>query len=388
GEATITRDDDFRLSPWFDYYGPLSLKGGDSLLSYNGYFRINEGNCRYQKSNWVKFVDKLDPEHISIFVDHPIKDTSDAEPLYASLQFSPSLRTIYPLFYSPERIESDYPLWKIDGELSYREDQDKYRIGEGKQGKADSLQRYFEYLPGECKYQGVASLEFRTLFGRMDIEPHGLFTYDAAAEDFEMRALLGADFMFSKNALKTMADSLNMYDLDRVNPGEKWFERSAAQILSPPQLTKAMDEINLYGLIREIPDPMEQTLFFSDVTFTWNERLQSLVASGELGLGNLGQRAFGRFVPGVIEIQPTADGGNLNIYLEPVKGVWYFFTYSGTLMEALSSDQAFNTEIDDTKRSKRYIPAKDGRKKYEYDLSGTNLKEFFLRRMDDAGVRF
>jgi hypothetical protein len=57
-------------------------------------------------------------------------------------------------------------------------------------------------------------------------------------------------------------------------------------------------------------------------------------------------------------------------------------------MEALSSDQAFNIEIDETKRSKRYIPAKEGKKKYQYDLSGTNLKEFFLQRISDAGVRF
>lgn len=388
GEANISVDDEFRLSPRFDYYGPLKLWGGDSLLSYDGYFRIEEGNCRYQKSNWVKFVDMLDPKEIGIFVDHPIKTTYDAEPLYASLQFSPSLQTIYPLFFSPERIENDYPLWKIDGELSYHESEEKYRITERAPTTPDSLKRYLEYFPSSCEYRGLASIDFGVLYGRMDIEPHGAFVYDATGEDFEMRSVLNADFLFSENALKMMADSLSMYDLDRVNPKGDWFDKSMAQVLSGPQLRTVLDEINLYGLIRNIPEPMVKTMFFTDLTFKWNPQLQSFISAGELGLGNIGDIAFGRFVDGVIEIQPTPDGGNMNIYIEPDEGVWYFFTYSGTLMEALSSDQAFNTEIGEIKRSKRYIPAKDGKKKYQYDLSGTNLKEFFLQRISDAGVRF
>ncbi len=388
GVANISVDDEFRLSPRFDYYGPLKLQGGDSLLSYDGYFRIDAGNCRYQKSNWVKFVDKLDPKEIEIFVDHPITDTSDAQPLYASLQFSPSLRTIYPLFFSPERIENDYPLWKIDGELSYHESEGKYRVTERAPATPDSLKRYLEYDPSTCEYRGLASIDFGVLYGRMNIEPHGEFVYDAANEDFGMRSVLKADFLFSKNALKMMADSLSMYDLDRVNPDGDWFERAVAQVLSKAQLNTVLDEINLSGLIRNIPKPMAKTMFFTDVTFEWNHELQSFIAAGKLGLGNIGDISFGRFVNGVIEIQPTSDGGNMNIYIEPDDGVWYFFTYSGTLMEALSSDQAFNIEIDETKRSKRYIPAKEGKKKYQYDLSGTNLKEFFLQRIGDAGVRF
>jgi len=149
-----------------------------------------------------------------------------------------------------------------------------------------------------------------------------------------------------------------------------------------------MKEINLYGLVQNVPGDLQKTLFFNDVTFTWNSNLKSFVASGELGIGNIGGQALGRFVNGVVEIQPTKDGGNLNIYLEPAKGVWYFFTYSGSLMEAVSSDKAFNEAIDNVKRSKRFIPAKEGIQKYEYDLSGLNLKTFFLNRIEQAGIYF
>jgi hypothetical protein len=386
GEATIDKDADFRVSPNFDYYGVLEMNGADSLLAYDGYFKILQGNCCNHKKQWVKFYDYLNPVNTRIDIEHPVKDTADVPPLFASLHFSPTTREIYPLFYEQERLESDYPFWTLDGQLSYNGE--AYRIAGAKNNLADSLQPYYNYYPDDCTFEGLASLDFQYLFGRMEIAPHGEFVCREDDGTMEMHGVLAADFLFAKNALAAMADTLAMYDLDRVDPGEKWYEKSAGQILSAPDLETVMKEINLYGLVQNVPGDLQKTLFFNDVTFTWNSNLKSFVASGELGIGNIGGQALGRFVNGVVEIQPTKDGGNLNIYLEPAKGVWYFFTYSGSLMEAVSSDKAFNEAIDNVKRSKRFIPAKEGIQKYEYDLSGLNLKTFFLNRIEQAGIYF
>lgn len=388
GETRIEQTDPFQLSPYFDYYGDLQLNGGDSLLTFDGYFRINDENCNLDPAYWVKFTDDVYTPDIHIAVQHPIGDTSKTAPLYASIHYSPSLREIYPLFYRPERIGSDYPLWQLDGEVTYDSHIGVYRIINNISSLLpDTLKPYYEYNQTDCSYNGLASLDFGVLFGRMDVTPHGVFEMDKRG-DFNMQGILGVDFLFAKNALKLMSDSLLKYDLNRVDPDEKWFEKSAAQILPASELQAALKEVNLYGMLRTVPEPMNQTLFFHDVKFEWNDRVHSFIAAGKLGLGNIGSNVIGRYVNGIIEIQPTPDGGNLNIYIEPEEGLWYYFTYSGTLLEAASSDITFNEKILEVKKSKRYISAKKGKKKYLYDVSGVNLKEFFLQRMEAADINF
>ncbi|MGM0565725.1 MAG: hypothetical protein ACQESX_03100 [Bacteroidota bacterium] len=388
GNASIGKTDNFRLGPAFDYYGNLELSGADSMLTYDGYFRLLKGECSQISEQWVKFNEKLAKSDIRIPIEHPVEDTADVPPVYASLHFSPNQQEIYPRFFEPEVEESDYPFWTLDGVLSYADSTNTYSLAANRAGVPDSLQAYYRYDPDNCSFEGLATLDFQYLFGRMDVIPRGTFSYNLTDDEFAFRGVLSADFLFAGNALSAMADTLNSYDLDRVDPSEKWYEKAVGQILNPEELQGVVNQVNLYGMVQEVPEKLRNTLFFNDVSFQWNQQLNSFVASGELGIGNVGGEAVGRFVTGVIEIQPTEDGGNLNIYLEPEDGKWYFFTYSGSLMESVSFDKVFNEEIDEVKRSKRFIPAKDGVQKYEYGLSGLNLKEFFLQRIQEAGVRF
>lgn len=388
GNASIKKADSFRLSPAFDYYGSLEFSGADSMLSYDGYFRLTEGSCSQISDQWIKFDKKLAKSDIRIPIQHPIEDTADVPPVYASLHFSPKLKQIYPRFFEPERLQSDYPLWTIDGVLSYEDSTNTYSITANQTGLSTAVKPYYNYSPDHCSFEGIATLDFQYLFGRMDIIPRGTFTYDLKDDEFAFRGVLSADFLFAENALMAMADALNSYNLNLVDPVDEWYEQAVGQILNPDETQDVVNQINLYGFLREVPNKLKSTLFFNDVSFQWNRQLNSFIAAGELGLGNIGGEAVGRFVRGVIEIQPTKDGGNLNIYLEPEAGKWYFFTYSGSLMEAVSFDKIFNEEIDDAKRSERFIPAKNGIQKYEYGLSGLNLKEFFLQRIKEAGVRF
>jgi hypothetical protein len=282
----------------------------------------------------------------------------------------------------------DYPLWKIDGLLSYDSDQHQYQIFKtSPPPDAPFVGPYMKYDISECRTEAFGFFDYNTLFGRMNLDHGGKVIYQYANKQLTMpKSVLGIDFLFAKNALSTMYDSLLMYDLPRMELKSDGFKNAMGQLLDTETRTDFLNEINLSGQPRKVPERLVKTLFFYDVSFTWDNNLGSFVASGPIGLGNLNKDILGRYIPGIIEIQPTKEGGHLNIYLKPTENSWYFFTFSGHTMQVLSSDAAFNTIINELKGKRRKIPSEKGKPRFEFDLAGYNLVTFFTGKMANAGI--
>ena len=60
---------------------------------------------------------------------------------------------------------------------------------------------------------------------------------------------------------------------------------------------------------------------------------------------------------------------------------WYFFTYNGAAMSALSSNETFNSIINDTPRKDRETETKGG-KLYTYRLATPAEKRNFIRNLE------
>jgi hypothetical protein len=86
-------------------------------------------------------------------------------------------------------------------------------------------------------------------------------------------------------------------------------------------------------------------------------------------------------VNGYVEIIKRRTGDMLNIYLEPESEKWYFLSYSGGTMQALSSNKAFNDKLTGLKEDQRVIKAGDGLPSYQYIISTSDKKTTFLRKM-------
>jgi hypothetical protein len=83
---------------------------------------------------------------------------------------------------------------------------------------------------------------------------------------------------------------------------------------------------------------------------------------------------------GYIEIVHKRSGDALNIYLEPEKGQYFYFSYSRGLMQTYSSYSAFNDEISKLKPDKRVKKIKD-KADYEYNLATDRAVKNFVRKM-------
>ncbi|MCF8231102.1 MAG: hypothetical protein K9J27_02855 [Bacteroidales bacterium] len=388
GMTKVERQSNFTLDPYFDYFGEVHLKGEDSLLRFDGYYHLIKSLCLKQEETWVKFNHRINPNDVKLSVSYPLYD-QEQEEVYASYMFSPRKRKIYPLFLESDTITLDYPFWKADGYITFHEENSQYRIAsKEKLNNPDTSGAYFYMNTAECTYESNSRFDMGGLFGRMNVTPAGKVEYKSVDRSLSMKAIMGVDFPFDEKVIEMMSDSLKSYDLNQIEMKEQWFREIIITYLGKRKAEDIMVEQNLYGEPRKLPKEMEQTMFFTDLKFTWNDDLQSLVAAGKIGLGNMGENVISRYMNGVVEIQPTRQGGTVNIYLEPQQDAWYFFTYTDNYLDVLSSDENFNNRLREMKDKNRRRSAEDGKPPFEFTLGGLNLKEFFLQRISEADVKY
>ena len=377
----------FALSPYFDYFGDIYLDANEPLLQFDGYYRLSDTLCQDLSRPWVKFNSRVNGLDVQLPVQYPLYDTA-LQKMQAGYMFNPGKRQIYPLFLEKDTVVMGYPFWESSGYIHYHEPSHQYRIASREKLLDDKLyEPFYYYDTKECSYQASGTLDFGELFGRVNITPVGEITSGLSGENLEMKAIMGVDFFFDQKTQNMMADTIKNFDLDkRIEFEGRWSKASISNFLEEEQAESFLEDIELYGEPREIFEKLVQSLFFYDLHFKWNNNLKSLIAEGPIGLGNIGEQIISRYIKGAVEIQPTHDGGHLNIYLEPQPGVWYYFSYSEGYMDAVSSDMAFNKRLRDIKDKKRRLKPEEGKPYFEYLFGGVNLKEFFLQRIKKAGV--
>jgi hypothetical protein len=114
----------------------------------------------------------------------------------------------------------------------------------------------------------------------------------------------------------------------------------------------------------------------------WNTPTKSYVSEGMIGVGSIYKNQLNKFVKGKIEVIKKRSGDVLNIYLEVDNSTWYFFNYQTGLMQAISSDEKFNTTIKELKPDKRKAKEEKGVPNYQFILSTARKKADFLKKFE------
>jgi len=116
----------------------------------------------------------------------------------------------------------------------------------------------------------------------------------------------------------------------------------------------------------------------------WNNSSNSYLSIGPIGIGNIFKWQVNRYVAGHIELVKKRGGDILSVFLKPNEDSWYFFTYSRGLMQAVSSEEEFNSSIQELKAVKRKLKVKEkGGMPYQFIISSERKKEVFLRKIQD-----
>jgi hypothetical protein len=379
-DGVLNKAEGFPLSPQFLFKGDVHLLASQEHLTFTGYTKPNI-QCEMIEKNWIRFSGDINPANVSIPISSPVTDAGVT--LAAAVAQTSDSTGIYAAFLMPKQKPSDLEIINANGVLYFDKATNQYRITtKQKLEKPGEAGNFLSLDDSKCMVYGEGIIHFGTDFGQLDIKTAGNVSNNLNNHHTEFDLLMTLNFFFNDDALKVMSDNLATNPLLQATQdvGRPTFERGLTEITNKEKADKMMTELNLYGSFKKIPDELRHTIFITELKMAWNNDTRTYRSSGTIGISNMDKTSINRRVPGYVEIVHKRSGDVFNLYLEPEKGAWYYFSYTRGLMQSISSYTAFNEAIEKVKPEKRVKKEKD-KADFEYILSTDRAVRNFLKRM-------
>jgi hypothetical protein len=380
----IKKDEDFTLSPNFNYYGGVELRATKRSLVFTGYATILH-NCEQIPRYSFHFSSEIDPNNIYIPIDTLLMD-KDKNRLNVGPVMSKDSASIYSTFISQKNNNKDLPIISANGYLFYDKKSGEYRISNlAKLNEMNLTGNYVSLNTRECKSYAEGKLDFAADLGHITTKTVGNFNHVFVNDSVYFDVLMLIDFFFLESLIddigKNIADNIVN---EPVNIDRKVYEKGLRELLGKEEADKLISQMVLNGSFRRMPDELNGVFFFNDIKMRWNKETNSYQSVGDkIGIGNTYKRQINKYVTGYVEIEKSKSGDVLSIYIETSKDNWYHFKYKKFVMQAYSSDSKFNNAIKDAKPDKRKVKTTKGEAPFQFMLGTERNKNEMLRKFQN-----
>lgn len=378
----ITADQDFQLSPAFDFFGDVHLTASIKELTFSGSTRIQHG-CEGLARNWMRFNAAIDPLEVFIPVGDTLLD-DEGQRIGAGLHLTDEDPfSTYGTFLSRTRSKDDRNVITAGGLLFYDKGRKEYVISNKDKIRQRNLPGALVSLAVEpCVVMGDGPIDFGVKLGRVKASMVGAMRYETVEKKAFGNGVFVADFHFLDNALERMASEIIAYpDQQALDIGKTYYEKFMREALGLEKSDKLISELSIKGEIKKLPDELVKPIVLGDVKMRWDGPEQSWLSDGPIGIATVLKKPVYRQIKGKVHIERKRSGDIITLFLQLDDQTYYFFQYSRNMLYAFSSDQQFNTMISEAKDDKRKLPDNKDGPEYQYVL--TNKK-----KVDDFRDRF
>lgn len=367
-KGTIQVEDKFNLSPAFEFVGEAELKADRKFLTFKGSLKLIH-DCPGISKNWVRFNSEVDPENPVIPVGRENLDINSNK-LYSSIYLTNVNPEIYPSFLSVHKQISDIPVLSAEGFLIFDNDSQQFRISD--MAKLEDLSRPGNLLTlnrQNFEVSGEGLINLGVDLGQVKLNAAGIISHKLIDKSTSSNIIMGVDFYFPDEALKQMANEIKTNpNLEVFDPGTSFYRKSLYELVGEETASNILGGGGLTAF-NKLPDEIIHSIFFNDLKLSWNNQTSSYQAVDNIGIGNINGTPLNKKLKGYVEITKKRSGDILTIYFELNKNTWYFFQYTRGLMQSLSSDEKFNSEISGTKPEKQNQKLGPGQAAYRFFLS-------------------
>ena len=365
----------FKLSPKFAFMGDVKLIASNEFVNYSGFTKISH-SCKGIISNWFKFSEDINPNAIYLPVDtFPTNLTDDK--LSSGILLGKDTSYTYATFLSLQNKKNDIAVLPAAGYLFYEKSKQEYLISnKDKLGEIALPGNLVSINTSKCMVTGEGKIDLGQNIGQIEMTTLGNAKHDLENLTTDFDLLMAIDFFFDESALKNMAEALAEDEtVEGIDYNRTTYERGLSELIGKDLADKSISEINLYGKYKKMPAALVHTLVFSDLKMYWNDTTGSYLSRGPIGLSNVNKRQVHKSLKGYIEILKKRTGDVFTIYLEATEDKWYFFTYQRGLMQAISSNEDFNTIVK---------LATKGGAPYQFIISSVRKKKTFLNKFNST----
>jgi hypothetical protein len=382
----IALENDFRFSPQFGYRGNVALNARNPLLDFDGAYMIAQ-DCDPGLSRWVSFHNRIDPDSLVFPVDQEPEEFAYKK-LYAGFFHSNEENRVYPAFLSRKSYYSDTLMLSVNGAIKARKMGKEFLIADSSQINIDeNLDPYGPYMKFNsfnCRINAAGKINLGADFRHITLESFGLIDHYVIPDSTIFRTFLAVDFMFEDEAMEFMQQSIARANKPGIEPSNPVTDIAYLELLGNDGASDLIYNLSLFGTLRKVPDALNKSIILSDVTFTYNPDRRSFISQGPVGVGMIKGVPVNKYVDGYVEIVRRRSGDVISIYLELDRRHWYYFTFSGNLMQAISSKNEFNAILAEVESDKRKAKRQDNETAYRYIISTVQNKNRFLRAVRES----
>lgn len=367
--GSIESEKSFKLSPYFDYYGDLSIRAASPLLHFKGATRIEHGCEKFDK-NWMSFESDLDPKNIQIPVKGNMTDL-EGNALSAGIVWrdSPARDSVvmYPTFLS-EKVKANDPIvFTSSGLLQYNISASEFQIAS--KDKLINMAEPGNFLAlhtGSCSMNGLGVIDLGMDYGDLEVASVGTVNYNQETGETKMNITSRFKANFDQSLFGDVAKRINELEgLKAMTFNTCTLEEAVVEWDGIEEADKLKSKFTIDGEVKNLPKSLEKTITISGIRLSYysnpdGERglitdLESAVLVNMMGTPVM------KFVPFRAYFgQNYSEGGEgdkLGFYINIPGGLDYYFDYKMTkkdgVMKIKSGDSEFNASLTSMKEDKR-----------------------------------
>lgn len=383
GQGKIKMEDQFFLSPAYEFYGDFALSANNQYLTFMGGAKILH-NCETMERTYYKFTSEINPNDIYIPVDSALRDMDYSKLGVGLMVTDDTPMEVYPAFLSNKINKDDKGLVEAKGYLYFDKATRKYLIGSKEKIKQPNLPGNLVVLNTEkCELEGDGEVTFNVDYGLIKFRNVGEMNYKTTSNELSSSGVCMLNFPFDDGALKRIYEQIEQWpNLNPVDVTKTKYEKALVEFMGTEKSDKLISELNLSGQLKKVPEEILSTFYFADVKWTWNPVDETFSTVGPLGIASMDKKQLFRYVKGKIEIERRRNADVLRMYIELDAGTWYYFEYKLGIMNIISSDKEFLTIMTEIKDDKRRF--EENNKKYTFQFIASKKKrDDFVSRFAD-----
>lgn len=380
--AQIPDSVDFRLSPYFDFRGKALLVTSREFLTFEGGYRIRQ-DCDPIPASWVKFTSEVNPQNVLLPVDDTLRDLTNKR-ISNALVMSAGY-DVYPAFFGRKDRLDETEIITAKGYISYDKPSQEFRIAHPDRLQEDSKHGNYMILSNKsCVLYGEGRLNTGVDYGEVTLGTYGTARYFLVPDSavFDMMVIL--DFFFSEDVLEILIDQLVLSNMPGIDITKDSYRNALISMIGKEMADELLTELSLYGSLRRLPSELKHTMVISEVQMIWNDRTNSYISRGAIGLSSILDRSINKYAQGTIELAKRRNGDELNIYIETAEKQWFYFNYSNHIMQSISSLDTYNGTLSSIKEDKRIMDLENSKATYQYIISTRQKMIEFISRMQSV----
>ena len=379
-EGQIPQTANFKLSPYFDFYGKFSIRAALPTIEFGGSTRVIH-DCKDFSKNWMTFTGQIDPKNVKIPIEANMK-SEEGNIVTSGIAWNVNVENgkskMYPVFLSELISNDDQNLIAPTGFLVYNTESQEYRIAnDEKLENRGAAGTYLALHTPSCSLNGDGQINLGIATPGVDVNTIGTINYDPISHQTSLNVSMKLNMLFDKSILEKIGEKMaGMPNLPSISLDNIKQNTTLEQALSTWADTKTADKLlSDYGLkksLRKMPIEYEATMILTGIRLYSIDSIPQIsgLSSGskDACIVSFYREAVMRMVPIEVGFYKNEKGvDQFGVYFVVPAYHNYFFHYQlnkkdGNLL-FVSSDQESRAKINALKADKRKA------KNYEYEVS-------------------